>query len=134
MTAVATQSPRIKIRWFFGIFGAFLIFVVIAAYSSRMANDTPGYDAQQAAIRIATLQKLQAEDEKALTTADWVDQSKGTIRIPIDEAMAREIKTLKKKPVQMGAAIPGATPAAPGAVPAPPTTNAAPAQPAAPKK
>jgi hypothetical protein len=139
MTDATTSSPPIKISWFFGILGAFLIFALIAAYSSRMANDTPGYDDQQAAIRIANLQKLQADDEKALTTADWIDQSKGTIRIPINEAMAREIKALKAKPVQMGAAIPGATPTpasavTAGAPAASPSTNAAPAKPAAPNK
>ncbi len=147
MTDAATSPPPIKLRWFFGVFGAFLIFALIAAYSSRMANDTPDYDSQQAAIRIANLQKLQADDEKALTTTDWVDQTKGIVRIPIDQAMAREVRTLKTKPVQMGAAIPGATPTTMSTVPASaangapagaptaaPSTNAAPAKPAAPNK
>src|ERR1700690_2085501 len=105
--AATLSSPSpIKLRWFFGIFGSFLIFVVIAAYSSRMAEEHPDHDQDLAAKRYARLSELQAADEKTLTTADWVDQTKGTVRIPIDEAMVKEIDTLKAKPAQAGLAIP----------------------------
>jgi hypothetical protein len=127
MSDATTLTPHpIKLRWFFGIFGAFLIFVVIAAYSSRMAEDHSDYDQQEAAKRYANLAELQAADQKTLTTADWVDQTKGTVRIPIDEAMVKEIDTLKTKPAQIGQAIPGTKPppATPGKTG---STNAAPA-------
>ena len=61
-------------------------------------------------------------------TATWVDQDKGLIQIPIDEAMAHELVDLKNVPVAAGAEIPGSTPAP---APAPATTNAAPAAPTA---
>ena len=144
MNTDATPLPAIKVSWIFGILGAFLIFVVIATYSSRMAKDGGTYDQQRATERLAILQKQREADDKALTTADWVDQTKGTVRIPIDEAIPEEIVTLKAKPVQMGAEISGTTPAKPSAVPATadnqapagapnaPSTNAAPAKPSPP--
>jgi len=145
MTDEIAPPSSIKISWFLGVFGAFLIFVVIAAYSSRMANDTPAYDQGRAAERLAILAKQRDADEKTLTTADWVDQTKGTVRVPIDEAMPETITTLKAKPVQMSGVIPGTMPAtmntistgaanqAPaGATNAAPGTNAAPSAPPAP--
>ena len=144
MSEAAAIRPQIKVSWFFGIFGAFLIFAAIAGYSSRMAQTAPDYDSQRAAARYATLQKLREDDQKTLTTADWVDKTKQIVRIPIQEAMAKELDTLRAKPVQMGAAIPGTTPAAniipaaaknqapAGAPKAAPSTNAPPATPPAP--
>ena len=140
----ATSSPPIKIDWIFGLIAAFLIFVVIATYSSRMARDTADYDAGRRAERLAILKKQRDGDTQTLTTADWVDQTKGIVRIPIDEAIPQTITALKAKPVQMGAAIPGAAPAphtipaaaennAPAGAPnATPSTNAAPAKPPVP--
>ncbi len=134
MSDTLTPPPPIKIRWFFGIFATFLIFVVIAVYSSQMAQDTSAVS-ERATTRYDNLAKLRAEDEKTLTTADWVDQTKGTVRIPIDEALPQAINTLKSKPAAMGAEIPGSKPAAapaPAPATAAATTNAAPATNSAP--
>jgi hypothetical protein len=134
MSEIATPPSPIKFRWIPGLIAVFLIFVVIGVYSTRVANRTDTYDDDQAAERYDKLAKQQADDATTLTTADWVDQAKGVVRLPIDEAIPQEIAALKAKPEQMGAAIPGAAPAAP-ATNAPsagaPSTNAAPA-PAAP--
>ena len=139
-----TPSPAIKIDWIFGLIGAFLIFVVIATYSSRMAKDTADYDAGRRAERLEILKKQRDADTQTLTTADWIDATKGTVRIPIDEAIPETIATLKDKPVQMGTAMAGTTPApntipaaannnAPAGAPnAAPSTNAAPAKPPVP--
>jgi hypothetical protein len=135
MTDLAATSSPIKFRWILGLIAVLLVFVVIAVYSSRVADNTATYDDGQAAERYAKLAKQQADDAKTLTTADWVDQGKGIVRLPIDEAIPQEITALKAKPEQMGAAIPGAAPAAP-ATNAPstnaaaPSTNAPPAAPA----
>ena len=129
--------------WLLGIAAAFAIFALIAAYSSRMTNDYPGYDSGRAQERYATLAKVQ-DAENALIepvdkdnkpTAVWADQTKGTVRIPIEEAMTKEIDTLASQPAAQGAEIPGTAPAAPAPAPEPaPTagasTNAAPAAPA----
>jgi hypothetical protein len=144
MTAAAPSSP-IKLSWYPGLAVLFVVFVVIGVYSSRVTHDTTDYDQEQATERYAKLAKLRADDEKTLTTADWIDQSKGTVRLPIDEAIPEEIVALKAKPVQVGAPIPGATPTAPSTIPAAaanaapagapaaaPSTNAAPVKPPAP--
>ncbi|MCE0523074.1 MAG: hypothetical protein LV480_09205 [Methylacidiphilales bacterium] len=122
----ATLQPKIKAGWYFGVFAAFLIFALIAGYSARMTHEYSDFDDQRSAARYETLKKVREDAEKTLTTADWIDQSKGIIRIPIDEAMAHEIDTLKGQPAQAGAEINPPTPA-----PAP-STNAAPAKPAPP--
>jgi hypothetical protein len=136
------ESPSsIKITWLIGVVAAFSIFAVIAWYSGHMTRAYPGYEQQRAAERYATLQKLQADENKALNpvddkgnpTAEWIDQSKGTVHIPIDEAMVKEVETLKAQTPQMGAALPVITPAPAPAAPAA-STNAAPAKPAPPNK
>jgi hypothetical protein len=132
MSDASTSST--PARWFFGIFAAFAVFAVVGVYSSRMAYNTTGYDDDQATERYAKLAKLQAADTKTLTTAGWVDQDKGVVRIPIDEAMTEEVDTLKAKPVQAGIAIPGAAAPAANTLPAtntPPADGMAPAPTAA---
>ncbi len=150
-TTPAPEAParRVNIHLVFGLLAVFFIFVAIATYSSRMAKDAPDYDSKRRAERLDILQKQREADEKALTTADWIDQTKGTVRIPIEEAIPEAITELKAKPVAMGAAIPGAAPAQPNTMPAaanqgapagspqPPATKAAPSTPpaaGAPKK
>jgi hypothetical protein len=124
---------RLKYGWLVGVALAFGIFALVAAYSARMTNTYPDYDQQRAEQRKETLAKVQHDenallypvDDKGNPTAVWVDQDKGLIQIPIDEAMAHEVADLKNVPVAVGAEIPGS-------VPAPATTNAAPAAPAKP--
>jgi hypothetical protein len=115
----------------------FCIFAVVAAYSSRMTNDFPSYDDGRGKDRKATADKaakaedalLYPVDKDGHPTAVWVDQDKGLIQIPIDEAMTHEVADLKNVTVGEGAVIPGST-AAPA--PAPAATNAAPAKPTPP--
>jgi hypothetical protein len=135
-------QPRIKITWLIGTMAAFAIFVVIGAYSSRMTWDTSDYDQDRAAQRYITLKKVQADENTLLypaldaqgkAHAQWIDQANGVVRIPIDEAMAEEIDTLKAQPPAAGCEItPAPTPTAASAA-APASTNLAPATPAQPK-
>jgi hypothetical protein len=121
---------RFKFTWFLGILAAFVVFVVIGEYSARMARVGTTYDEQRAADRITIRDKVRTSEAKLLTTVDWVDQDKNLITLPIDEAMAKEIDTLKAKP--LGACSPLPAPAAAPAAPAvdkTPATNAAPATP-----
>jgi hypothetical protein len=137
MSDEIASQPRIKITWLIGTAAAFALFAVIGAYSSRMTWDTTDYDQERAAQRYATLAKLRQDEGKLINpvdaqgkpTAEWVDQTKGIVRIQIEEAMAEEIDTLKAQPAAMGAEIPAAVPPAPAT---PVSTNAAPAKPAAP--
>ena len=143
MSDETISPPRIKITWLIGTLAAFGLFVVVGDYSRHMNRVYTDYDQERAAHRYETLAKVR-HDENALlypvdaqghSTAEWVDQDKGTIRIPIDEAMAKEIDTLKSQVPGAGAEIPGAAPTpapAPGAAPAAPAAKTpAPAKPAA---
>jgi hypothetical protein len=114
-------QPQIKIAWLIGTLAAFALFAAIGGYSVRMTQIYVDYDQQKAQERYATLEKLRHDEQALLApvdaqgrpTAEWVDQGKGVIRIPIEEAMAKEIDALKGKPVAMGTAIPVPVPAAP---------------------
>jgi len=125
MSDETASQPQLKPAWLIGTLAAFALFAAIAGYSARMTQDYPDYDQQRADERKATLAKVQHDENALLSTAEWVDQAKGAIRIPIEEAMAREIDTLKGKPAAMGAAIPPPVPPAPAkAAPAASATHA----------
>ena len=132
------SQPKIKPSWLIGTFAAFALFAVIGAYSSRMTFDYTDYDQTRAQQRYDTLAKLQKDesklinpvDDKGNPTAEWIDQGKGLIRIPIEEAMVKEVADLKAKPMQAGNVI--VVPPPPAAAKSAPTapgtgTNAAPA-------
>jgi len=137
MSEATAPQPRIKITWLIGIFAAFALFAVIGAYSARMTQTFSDYDQQRAQARYATLAQVRHDeqiliepvDKQGYPTAEWIDQDKGTVRIPIVEAMAKEIDTLKAATPKVGCVIPGTVPPSP--VPATAMTNAAPAAPAA---
>jgi len=133
-------QPRIKISWLVATLAAFGLFVAIGAYSARMTRDYSDYDNDRAQARYDTLAKLQHDelavlipvDAQGRPTAEWVDQDKGIVRIPIDEAMAKALETLKSKPAAIGAAIPGAAPSTLASpAPAPAAVKSAPAPPGA---
>jgi hypothetical protein len=150
MSDETAPQSQLKITWLVGTLAAFALFVAIAGYSSRMTWDYPDYYQQRADARkvnLATVQKaenglLDPVDAQGHPTAEWVDQAKGVVRIPIEEAMLEEIDTLKARPAAMGAVIPPPTPAKPApaagapasaaGLPTTGATNAAPAMPAAP--
>ncbi len=129
-----TEIPaRIKTSWLIGVGAAFSLFAVIAWYSGQMTRVYPSYDSKRTADRYETLAKLQEEENKTLNgPADWINQDKKIIHVPIEEAMAKEIETLKAQPAQIGSALPVIPPPAPAKTEAA-STNAAPA-PAAPTK
>ncbi len=136
MSDETAPQPRIKIAWLAGTLAVFALFAAIAGYSSRMTWDYADYEQQRVAQRYDTLNKVRHDEQALLSpadaqghpTAEWVDQAKGTVRIPIEEAMAKEIDALKAQPVKAGCEI--VVPAPAPSVPA--STNAAPAAPGAP--
>jgi hypothetical protein len=121
--------------------GVVLLFVVFGlfvwvVFSAVPRGDT--YEEKRAKDRMVKLEQLQKDATTALTSYAWVDKNKGTVRIPIEQAMPLAMAELAtKKPM---AAYPVATPApqpspetqggapAPSAVPsaAPERTNATP--------
>ena len=112
---------RIKMSWIVGTVAVFSIFVLIGAYSSRMTWDYSDFDHQRSQDRYITLKKVQDAENALLTGTAWVDQSKNIVRIPIDEAMAKEVDTLRAQTPHAGVDInPPAAPAPPSPAPAAP--------------
>jgi O-acetyl-ADP-ribose deacetylase (regulator of RNase III) len=69
-----------------GILGAFLIVAALAWAIHRYAQPLPlGED--RAAVRAKALGELRAAEAEALASPAWVDQAKGIVRLPIQQAM-----------------------------------------------
>lgn len=105
----------------------FLLGAVATMYVRNHFNRPDEYEAKRVANRIKIRTDLEADAKEKLTKTGWVDQGKGIVRIPLDDAIALEIDTLKTKPPHPAAYAVGApVPLPPGFAPAP-----APAAPAA---
>src|SRR4051794_22001774 len=111
-----------------GVVLLFLMFgLIVLAVIGPTVRDS-NFERKRAANRETKLKVLREQDTTALTTYSWVDQAKGTVRIPIDRAMELTVVELaRKKPAPAG---PIATPAA--ASPAPATAGGVATPPAAP--
>lgn len=108
-----------------GVVLLFLVFGVIVLAVIGPAPRGSDYEQERAKERMEKMKAIQ-DDAKSLTTYSWIDQNKGSVRIPIERAMALTLVDLAhKKPVPAG---PIATPA-PGAqvnAPAAPSPAASP--------
>lgn len=75
--------------WFFilgiGLIALFLLATNLfrGGYSATTDPEDPARDAE----RVKNLAALQAENEKKLNSYAWVDQAKGSVQIPINQAM-----------------------------------------------
>jgi hypothetical protein len=129
------QQPHSMFGTWVGVVLLFVVFglLVWVIFSAIPRGDT--YEEKRAQDRVKKLEQLQKDATAALTSYAWVDKNKGTVRIPIEQAMRLAMVDLAaKKPT---AAYPVATPApqpaaatqggapAPSAVPtaAPPGTQ-----------
>ena len=129
----APLSTWFGIVLLFALFG--LLVLAIIGPSPRGSN----YEETRAKKRMENLKTTREDGEKALNAYAWIDKNKGTVRIPINRAMALTTTDLsKQKPAPAGpiatpqaqspaAAQPAGSPSAPA-----PAASAAPAtQPAA---
>lgn len=67
-----------------------LIASVIFAFATvgiKLLLPAPAIDADRAAERTKALAEIRATEEKSLNTANWIDQSRGFVRLPIETAM-----------------------------------------------
>ncbi len=75
--------------WFFVL--SFLVLAIFLGmtllFRGGTVATTDPEDIARDAVRTKYLEELQAEDTKKLTTFAWVDQAKGSVQIPISEAM-----------------------------------------------
>jgi hypothetical protein len=70
------------------IFGALVVVV-------KFSVQVPAIDADRAASRGKALAEIRATEDKSLNTADWVDQSHGIVRLPIELAMQETVQAWK---------------------------------------
>lgn len=68
------------------VVGALLI-VLVLIWAMRQYMQPPALNANRAAERAKALADLRALEHQDLNTAGWIDQGKGLVRLPIDEAM-----------------------------------------------
>lgn len=86
--SAAPQTPYVNRAS--GAAVAFIIFSVILVGSGLIARfciRTPAIDADRGEERAKALADIRAAEDKALTTAGWVDQDRKIVRLPIDVAI-----------------------------------------------
>ena len=92
-----STAPREKSIWpmFFGAFVLFALFAAFVAWMLR-AGDPASFDEEaiRAKERYDILAKIDAENKALITGYGWADQSKGTVRIPLDRAMELAVAKL----------------------------------------
>lgn len=90
-------STWLGIVCLFAVFG--LIVLAVIGPSPRGSD----YEEMRAKKRMERLKALHEENQKELTTYEWVDKNKGVARIPIDRAMDLTAADLaQKKPAPAG--------------------------------
>lgn len=104
--------------WFFPLVLILLfLFLGVNAWLTRWsAGNAEPEEIQRAEFRTQTLADLRTEESQKLDTYAWVDRAKGTVQIPITEAMKLVLQEINNS--RPRAAYPVATPA-----PAAPTPN-----------
>ena len=78
---------RSRLAYAVAILGSFLI-VAALVWAMRHYTQPAPLGAQRAAERARALAELRASEAEALNTVGWIDQSKGLVRLRIEDAMA----------------------------------------------
>jgi uncharacterized protein YdaU (DUF1376 family) len=81
-----TTPERSFCAYIVAALGSFLI-VAALVWAMHRYTQPPPLGADRAATRAEALGKLRAEEADALEHAGWVDQTKGIVRLPIEEAV-----------------------------------------------
>jgi hypothetical protein len=82
------QPPASRPVWPYviAVLGAFLIVAALVRAMVHYTQPAPlGED--RAAVRAKALSELRAAEADAMEHPGWVDQSKGVVRLPVEEAM-----------------------------------------------
>ena len=91
------QPPRERtgLAYLLAILGSFLI---VAALVRAMQHYTqpPPLGQERIAVRKKALAELRAAEASELGTYGWIDQAKGVVRLPIDEAMKLALRDWQK--------------------------------------
>lgn len=78
--------PRTGIAYFFAILGSFLI-VAALVWAMQRYTQPPQLGQERVAARKKALAELRAAEASELTSYGWVDQAKGVVRLPVEDAM-----------------------------------------------
>jgi hypothetical protein len=121
-----SSIPAAKIRktpfvWPFFALAMMLLLIFWGAniwLTRWQGGDADPEEAQRAEFRAKTLAELRANDAKKLGSYAWVDRAKGSVQIPITEAMELVVSEINN--AKPHAAYPGTTP------PPPPEPTASP--------
>ena len=74
-----------------GFIIASLIFIALAVVV-KFSVYIPAIDADHVAARAKALAEIRATEDKSLTIAGWIDQSRGIVRLPIETAMQEMVQ------------------------------------------
>jgi hypothetical protein len=77
---------RTGVAYLLGILGAFLI-VAALVWAMQRYTQPPPLGQDRAAVRKKALAELRAAEATELGSYGWVDQAKGVVRLPIEDAM-----------------------------------------------
>ena len=109
----------------------FALFALIAFVVVKASPRGSDYEKKRAKARAEKLDAALKENLTNLTTYAWVDKAKGTVRIPINDAMKLTLAELaQSKPAAAGPIVAASPAAAPESSPAP-NASASPAASAA---
>ena len=85
-TASAKPASLLSVLGILACFALFLLLVYIA-YLPRQSGPYVGDGIRTPAERLAKLSELRANEQKHRQTYAWIDQSAGSVQLPIDRAM-----------------------------------------------
>ena len=89
---------------FLGAILLFCAFAVVACILFRFVAPTATYEEKRAEDRRAKVATIMAEAQKKLYgPPQWIDQTKGTVQLPIDVAMDLVVNDYQSKAVQASA-------------------------------
>jgi hypothetical protein len=96
-TTIQPAAPREKSVWPMFV-GAFVLFVLFAGFVLWMlrSGDVASFDEEaiRAKERYEILAKVQEENNNLTSGFGWADQAKGTVRIPLAQAMELAVAKL----------------------------------------
>ncbi|MEI8309558.1 MAG: hypothetical protein WCH98_02260 [Verrucomicrobiota bacterium] len=123
----AAKSSRGPALWLFFAMAMVLLVLFWGAtvwLTRGQGGDADPEEAARAEFRAKTLAELRADNAKKLESYAWVDRAKGSVQIPITEAMKLVLADINN--IQPRPAYPVATPA-PAVAPSPAQAPATPA-------
>lgn len=85
-TASSKRAPLLSVVGILACFALFLLLVYIA-YLPRQSGPFVGDGIRTPAERLAKLEELRTGELKHSNSYAWIDQSAGTVQLPIDRAM-----------------------------------------------